>query len=402
MIYRLAIDCFHATTEVEQIFEQFRQDRLLGKSRIALRPGGLGAAIEHYHDNATPPLVIVEDNGDQGGLLERLGRLAEVCVAGSRVLVIGHVNDIEIYRNLLSRGVSEYFVAPVSAKQLLGAVESLFSDRASAPRGRLVVFFGARGGAGSSTLAHNVAWSLSKATGEEMILLDLDLAFGTVGLAFNVEARQTVGELLGEPERIDAQLLDRILVKYDDCLQLLPSPSELRSWPPIEVEAVDKLLDLTRQMAPLVLVDLPHLWAPWIAHALERADDLIIVAQPDLPNLRDAKALLDEVGQRRGADAPTHLVLNKLDSYKKTQLSAKDFEETLKVKPALCLPFDPIFGEASNNGQMLGEAAKTHKLVDPIRQLALLVAHRGPTVAPRRTPAGEMFSSWLKKAKLVK
>ncbi len=402
MIYRLTIDCFHLTAEAEQALQQFRQDRLLGKSRIALRPGGLAAAVEHYRDNASPPLVIVEDDGDEATVLERLGHLAEVCVSGTRVLVIGHVNDIGVYRSLLSRGVSDYFVAPVTAAQLMGAVEALFSDRASAPRGRMVAFFGARGGVGSSTLAHNVAWVMAETTGEEVILLDLDLAFGTAGLAFNLEARQTVGELLGEPDRIDVQLLDRILVKYDERLKLLPSPSELRSWPPIEVEAVDKLFDLIRQLAPLVVVDLPHLWAPWVVHALEQADELVIVAQPDLPNLRDVKALLDGVGQRRGEHAPTHLVLNKQDAYKKTQLSAKDFEETLKVRPVISLPFDPIFGEVSNNGQMLGEAVKNHKLAEAIRQLALLVCRRTPAAAGRRVPAGEMLTAWLKKAKLVK
>lgn len=402
MIYRLTIDCFHATPEVEQALDLFRQDRMFTKSRITLRPGGLAGAAGHYHDNVSPSLIIVEETGDQDQLTQQLERLAEVCVSGTRVMVIGRINDIGVYRTLLSRGVSEYLAAPVTTAHIVEAVQAMFADPAASPRGRLIAFVGARGGVGSSTLAHNAAWALAEVTGEEVIVTDLDLAFGTLGLAFNVEARQTVGELLGEPERIDAQLLERILVKYDDRLHLLPSSGERRTSPPIEVEAVDKLFDGLRQMAPFAVVDLPHLWAPWMEYALEQADELVIVAQPDLANLRDAKALLDGVGRRRGGRAPTHLVINKQDAYKKSQLTLKDFEETLKVKPALCLPFDPIFGEASNNGQMLGEAAKTHKSVEAIKQFALLVSGRHAPAARRGSPAAQLVGAWLKKAKLAR
>jgi len=401
VIYRLTIDAFHATPEVARACELFSHDRQFGKSRISLRGGGLDAAVAYYQNNATPQVVIVEEVSDDRAMLERLGRLAEVCVAGTRVVVIGTLNDIAVYRTLIAQGVSEYLIAPVSAAQIAGAIEAIFADPKAQPRGRMIAFFGARGGVGSSTLAHNVAWSMAQQTAEEVVLLDLDRAFGTVGLAFNTESRQTVSELLGEPDRIDAQMLDRILLKYDERLHLLPSPSELRPWPPIEVEAIDKLLDLVRQMTPFVVLDLPHHWEPWIVHALEAADVLVVTATPDLPNLRDTKNLLDTVGPRRGDRMPIQVVLNRMDALKKSQLTSKDFEETLKIAPALSLPFDPLFGEASNNGQMLGEVAKTSKIAESIAQFALSLS--GRQAAPSRKPSPtDALTAWLKKAKLVK
>ena len=210
MIYRLTIDCFFATPQVQQAFELFRDDRLFAKSRISLFPGGLQGAINHYQDNASAQVVIVEETEDDRTMLAQIGQLAERCVAGTRVVMIGHLNDVGVYRALLTQGVSEYLIAPVTGTQIVAAVESIFADPAAAPRGRLIGFFGARGGVGSSTLAHNVAWSLAQQTSDEVMLLDLDLAFGTLGLAFNVEARQTVSDLLSEPSRIDAQFIDRI------------------------------------------------------------------------------------------------------------------------------------------------------------------------------------------------
>jgi len=401
VIYRLTIDGFHVTGAVAEALAGLQSDRLMAKSRITLRDGGLSGAITHYRDNASAQLVIVEESGDRQQILERLGHLAEVCIAGTRVMVIGHLNDVGTYRALIGQGVSEYLIAPVTTADLVAAVESLYQDPGAAPRGRLIAFFAARGGAGASTLAHNTAWNLAQSVGEQVLLVDLDLAFGTVGLAFNTDAKQTVGELLGTPERIDAQMLERIVVKYDDQLLLLPSRGDLRDLPPIEPEAVDRLLDLLRRMAAFVVVDLPHLWAPWVSHVLETADDLVIVAQPDLPNLRDTKALLDGLARRRGDKAPTRVVINKQDVYRKSQLSAKDFTETLKVEPVLALAFDPVFGELSNNGQMLGEAARSHKLAEPMRQLAGLVSGR-QSLPARKAKANDTVTAWLKKAKLVK
>ncbi len=402
MIYRLTIDGFHAGPALAEALEGLQRDRLFAKSRIQLHPGGLSAAIEHYRTNASPQLVIVEETGDEAAMIDRLHQLAEVCVAESRVVVVGGVNDIGAYRRLIAQGVSDYLVGPASTPQIIAAVESLYADPAAAPRGRLIAFFAARGGAGSSTLAHNTGWAVADLTGEDVMLVDLDQAFGTLGLAFNIEVRQTVGELLGEPERIDAQLLDRLLVKYDDHLQLLPSPSQLRDWPPIDAETIDRLLDVTRRMAPFVVLDLPHLWSPWVQHVLDMADELVLVAQPDLPNLRDLKALLDLLGERRADKGSIHLVLNKQDAQKKTQLTARDFEETLKVRPSQSIAFDPIFGEASNNGQMLGEVAKTHKLTEVINQLALQVSRRQAAQAKRKIPAKDVLAGWLKKAKMAR
>ncbi len=399
MILRLTIAGFPVRPELAQTLEGVRRDSRFSRSRIEIGDGGLAGAIEHYRANATPQVLIVEEVGDETVLQSRLAQLSEVCVAGTQVVVVGRMNDIATYRRLLSLGIGDYLVGPVTPAQLAASIETLFADPSAAPKGRLIAFIGTRGGVGSSTLAHNTAWMLSRPAGEEVIVVDLDLAFGTLGLAFNVEARQTVGELLSEPERIDAQLIDRVLVRAEDQLQLLPSPGMTGTWPPVDVEAVDKLLELLRRMAPLVVVDLPHLWAPWIAHVLEMAEEAVIVSSPDLPGLRDAKALLDTLASRRNGKEPARLVINKADLFRKTQLSAKDFEEALKQKPALKIPFDPIFAEALNEGQMVGKTARTHKLVDQLAALAQLLAprHHGPTA--RSEWSLDRLAGWLKRLK---
>ncbi len=392
MIYKLNIEAFASTPEVAKALEMAREDRDLAKSRVSVFDGGLPAAVERYHANPTPQVVIVEETGSDEQLMDHLGQLAEVCEPGTRVIVLGQLNDIALYRELLSQGISEYLVTPVSAHEILDTIRTIFADPSAPPRGKVFAFFGARGGVGASTIAQNVAWELAGTIADDVIYVDLDVAFGSSSLAFNAESKQSVGEALAQPDRVDTVLMERFLVKYGEHLQVLMSSADLRSPGIVDFEAVEKVLEVARQMSPIVVVDIPHIWAPWSEPLMRSADDLVIVALPDLGNLRECKNLVEHFVPKRDI-LPTRIVLNRVDAYKKTQLSAKDFQETLNLAPALSIPFEPgLFGTAANNGQMLSEAAKTHKIVESLKQFAAQMSGRQPS-ARKRSPN---MLSWLK------
>lgn len=394
MLMRVTIDAFALTPEVAETFKAVRDDRLFAKARLEVLAGGLPAAVAHYQHKPSPQVIVVEADGDEAALLAQLDDLAEVVEPGTRVIVVGGLNDIKLYRTLVAHGISEYLLRPVAARQMIEAISALFADPAASPRGKLVMVWGARGGAGASTLAQNLAWSMGAGQSEPALYLDLDLAFGTSLLAFNLEGRQTVAEALSAPERMDAVLLDRFLAAYDAQLKVLPSAGDIRHCPAVTVEAVDKLMDLACRAAPVVVVDLPHLWADWVEHLLVVADEVLVVATPDLAALRDTKALLELLVARRGEGAAARLILNRMDAFKKTQLTPKDFEETLNTKVALAVPFEPaLFGQAANNGQMLAEAGRTAKVPQ------LLAAFAQALVAPasaRKAAKRSSLFDWLR------
>ncbi len=400
MLHRISADFFSLTPEAAEALAAVRDDRAFAKSRIALLPGGLEAAPAHYADRPTPQVVVVEDDGEDAVLLARLERLAEVCEPGTRVVVIGGRNDIALYRRLLAQGVSDYLLRPVTARQVATALSAIFADPSAPSRGRVVAFWSVRGGAGASTLAQNAAWAMGRSQGEAAIYLDLDLAFGTSLLACNLDAKQSVADVLAHPDRLDEVLLERFLVAYDEALSVLPSPGDLRAAGEVGLEAVDRLVDLAARMAPAVVIDLPRLWSPWTQHMLVAADEAVLVATPDLVALRDAKTMAEVLGPKRGDAAPARLVLNKLDAAKRTQLSPRDFEETLGAAPlslklALALPFDPLlFGTAANNGQMLREAGKSHKIPEQIAAFATQLLGRQPAEAKARARKGVL--AWLR------
>ncbi|CAA7611456.1 Flp pilus assembly protein, ATPase CpaE [Candidatus Terasakiella magnetica] len=387
MIYRLTIDAFTSTAETAESLRQVQGDRALSKSRLMLHDGGLDGAIAQYAAAPTPQVVIIEDEA-AATLVERLEHLAEVCEPGTKVLVIGGVNDIGLYRTLISKGVSDYLPRPVTPRQILDALAGAFSDPQSAPKARFIACWGARGGSGSSTLAQNLAWSLGRHLQEAVIYVDLDIAFGTSVLSYNLDAKQTVVDALAHPERLDEVLMDRCMVEYDEFLRVLASPGDCRNHSALAVDGLERMLDLAARMASVVVLDIPHLWADWTEYLLTMADEVVVTAIPDFASLRDAKSLMEVLGPRRTGLPVPRLVLNRVEAARKTQLTAKDFEDTIKLVPQMILPFEPgPFGEAANSGQMLGEVARGHKASLALAQFAVMLSGKAPAV---RKPV-----SWL-------
>jgi pilus assembly protein CpaE len=255
-------------------------------------------------------------------------------------------------------------------------VLGIYRDPASVPRGRIIAFFGARGGVGSSSVAQNVAWLLAQTFKEATILADLDFSFGSADLAYNIEARQPVADVVAQSDRLDDVLFDKCLVPSGDNLKVLANTGNLSVATPPSAEALEKILDLARGAAGFVVLDLPHVWAEWTQAAMEMADDLVVVAGPDLTGLRECKNIFAALTGRRGAN-PTRLLLNKVGESKKTELSAKDFMEATNIHSVLTVPYAPdVFGNALNNGQMIGEVAKTHAVNEALRKIAMQVSGR--------------------------
>ena len=357
-------------------------DRRLAKAHLTVQLGGIPAAAEFFAGQVTPNLLIVETRLGGREALEQLDRLAEVCDAATKVVVVGRVNDVELYRDLLRRGASEYLVAPLDPIHLIEVISGLYSDPERRPIGRVIAFIGARGGVGSSTLCHNVGWCIAEELSINTTIVDFDLPFGTVALNFNDEAGQTVADALATPERLDDVLLERILLKRGEYLSLFAAPASIEREYEHGFEAYESVLDAVRQSSPCVMVDLPHHWTPWIKATLIGADEIVVVASPDLASLRNTKNILDLLRLNRPNDTPPRVVLNKVGVAKRPEIPAKDFAETIGHEPALVLPYDPrLFGQAANNGQMLAELGQTSPIIDGIRSLAGKLTGRKPAVA---------------------
>lgn len=401
---RIAIHVFAERQDTLAAAERAGQDRRLSRATTQIRIGGVAAAVEAYQHEPTPPLIIVECLKDPQTLLWEVDQLAEVCDAGTKVVVIGATNDILLFRELMRRGVSEYLVAPLQPLQLIVAIGGLFSDPAQPFVGRSIAFVGARGGSGSSTVAHNTAYAMSERIGANTVIVDYDLPFGTAGLDFNQDPLNGVADALTQPDRLDPVLLDRMMVRCTDKLSLFAAPATLDVDWDISPEAFEEVTTQIRSTAPFVVLDLPHLWSGWMRRTLIAADEVVVVATPDLASLRNAKNMIDLIRQGRPNDAPPRLVLNQVGVPGRPEIPAKEFGSALGVHPSLIIPFDPkVFGAAANNGQMILDAGAKSKAADAFQMLAQIVSRRelpmlaGPKGKAGRGEGKSVFSGLFKK-----
>ncbi len=381
---RVSIQVFCETQDVADAILIAADDRRLSKTHVSIHMGGARAAVAHYQESPTPNLIVIESLAQRDQLLAELDALAECCDSGTKVIIIGCVNDVILYRELLNRGVSEYLVTPISPLQLMESVSNLYNDPSSDPVGKVYAFVGAKGGVGSSTICHNASWILSEVLASDLVIADLDLAFGTTGLDFNRDPVQGIADALSTPERLDEVLLDRLLTKCSEHLSIFAAPVVLETEYDLQSDACEAVIDVVRQNVPYVSLDLPHVWTAWAKDLLLQADEVIITAAPDLANLRNAKNIIDLLKVSRKNDNPPHLILNMTNIPKKPEISARDFEQALDVKVVAEVEFDAeTFGQAANNGQMIEETNLKSKAAMQLRDIALTIAHR-QEVRPER------------------
>ncbi|MDE2375463.1 MAG: AAA family ATPase, partial [Hyphomicrobiales bacterium] len=347
------------------------EDRRMAKAHLRIQMGGLIAAIEAYRTSPTPNVIILESENRSEEILAGLDQLAAVCDSATRVIVIGRMNDVALYRDLVRRGISDYLIAPIGALQIVRSVCGLFSAPDAKPVGRIIAVVGAKGGVGASTIAHNVAFSIARDLMLDSVVTDLDLAFGTAGLDFNQDPPQGIAEAVFSPDRIDNAFVDRLLSKCTDHLSLLAAPATLDHVYDFGADAFEAIFDSLRATVPCVVLDVPHQWTGWTKQTLVGADDILIVAAPDLANLRNTKNLYDFLKAARPNDHRPLYCLNQIGVPKRPEIKAADFAKALDDGPVAAIPFDPqMFGSAANNGQMIAEIAANHRTAEMIRQLA--------------------------------
>lgn len=381
---RISIQAFCETEAVAKPVERAAGDRRMAKAHLKVHMGGIATAIEFYQTAATPNLILLESRAEPKEMLALLAELADVCDPTSKVVIVGHVNDVWLYRELIRAGVSEYVVAPVSMADIVSVIANIFVDPKAEPVGRSIAFIGAKGGVGSSTLAHNLSWAMSSLFENEVLIADLDLPFGTANINFDQDPVQGIAEAVFSPERLDEVYLDRLLAQCAERLSLLAAPSTLDRVYDFDAEAFAQIIDTAQRTAPLVVLDVPHQWTSWCRTTLARADDVVITATPELANLRNTKNLIDTLAKLRPNDEPPKLVINQANVPKRPEIAIDDFADPLGVAPLAVIPFEPqLFGNAANNGRMLGEIDQNHPVVQSINALAHVLTGRRD-VAPKK------------------
>ncbi|MCW5703947.1 MAG: AAA family ATPase, partial [Bradyrhizobium sp.] len=304
-------------------------------------------------------------------ILAGLDELASVCDPGTRVIVIGTASDITPYRELVRRGVNDYVIGPVEVLDVVRSICSLFSASEAITVGRMIAVVGAKGGVGASTVAHNVAWHIARDVPLDSVVIDLDLAFGTASLDYNQDPVQGIANAVFSPDRLDSSFMERLLAKCTDNLSLLAAPAALDQVYDFGADAFDSIFDTLRMTTPCIVLDVPHQWTAWTRRALVGADDILIVAEPDLANMRNTKNMMSLLKAARPNDRPPLYCLNQIGMHRRPEIEVRAFAKTIESQPIASIPFDSkTFGTAANNGQMIAEVTANHRAARMFQQMA--------------------------------
>jgi pilus assembly protein CpaE len=396
------VDCaaFIADEETRRVVEQSCQ--ALGKD-ASVSEGGSREAMEYLSEAPMPEILIV-DVSDTGKPLSTMLTITAAFAENTKVIAIGSVNDIALYRELIDGGVSDYLVKPVSEKALSEAIarernlpqnpEPVAAEKTPA---NVVAVIGTRGGVGASTIAANCAWIVAQEHKKPTTLLDLDLQFGTVALVLDIEPTRGLREALENPSRIDSLFLSSAAAKVSDRLTVLAAEEAVDGEVNFDPSAIDLLLGEINRSSQFVFVDLPRTGSVGRTRLLQITSQIVVVTDVTLAGLRDCIRLIAML--ERAAPQAKLIVAANRAGRGENGLNRTEFEKALGRKVDIILPEDQKALAASvNRGKPLPTVAKTSKFVAALRLLVRrLEGADQPKAAQQKTALP--FLNLLKKKK---
>ena len=329
--------------------------------------GGLRNAVQSLSVSASPNILFV-DMSESGDPINDINALAEVCEPGTVVIAAGQVNDVRLYRDLLSSGIQDYLLKPLSLDQVR---ESFTMAQAllSAPKHadihddkphHMMAVVGVRGGVGASLVSTSLAWVLSEQGDRQTALLDLDVHFGTGALTLDLEPGRGLIDAIDNPSRIDGLFIERAMVRASDKLSLLSAEAPIHQPVMTDGSAFFQLEEELRNAFEMTIVDIPrHVLIPF-PHLVQEAGTIVLVSDVTLAGARDTIRLLSWFKQNVPG-ARVVLVANKFQNAV-GELSRKEFESSIERSIDITIPFDPkLVSQAAKLGKSYAELCKGTK-----------------------------------------
>ena len=322
--------------------------------------------------------------------LEAFDRL--IHLSAGDVPVIAAVDGLTVgaTRTLLRAGAIDVLPIPFSAEELKQAVEPARRPARPAGRqapqqrrqGKVVAFLGALGGVGTTSIAVQLGatWAGTSRVG----LLDMDLQFGGGALFLNLHPSLSIGNLIEDADRLDAELLQSVAVRHSSSLEVLASPPEMMPIDAVSSDFVDQLLRTAVQVYDVALVDMPQAWTEWSVRALHRADIIVMVTNLTVPGVYQARRQM-EVLDANGLMHKLRIVANRVPTTMfGRKASTRETEAVLGRKIDFTIANDYVGMSAANDeGAMLKDVRASSRLLKDIGELA---SHLSEVLAAEANP----------------
>lgn len=398
------VTMFARDRESLESFRSLVQDWRFARVQMEAVEGGVDEAIATFQSREAPDLLIIETDTIDEGFTQKLEALSAYCSENTAAIVIGPVNDVNLYRRLIGMGISEYLVRPVKPDTLAFDIARSLIERIGATGSRLVTFIGAKGGVGSTVLAEGMAWGMAEIMHQKTMLLDAAGGWSSLSVGMNFEPVTTLSEAVRTAQSGDADAFRRILFQADDRLHVLSTGGDVMLDNTVDPATFERLLDHLMTSYPVVIVDLSAAPVGLRQATLLRAHEIIVVTTPQLPALRAARSLINEIRDLRGGkdDTVIDLIVNMIGSAQKHEIPKADIEAALDRKPSLMLDYKPgLFMAFESEGRKITSSPEGRDIAQTLLQLvAKLIRGAGSDVSgPANDAGGKGLSGILNKFK---
>ncbi len=322
---------------------ELQKDWRYARVKIKAEAGGVEQAIETYRETESPDLLIIQTDVINDAFTDKLAELSGFCEEGTAAIIIGPVNDVYLYRQMIEMGVSDYLVRPIAPDVFSNVIAKALVDRLGVSGSRLVAFIGAKGGVGTSMLTQIGALIASSSLGQKTLLMDAGGGWSpfSVGLGFDPSA--TLLDVARAIEGSNDDALKRVFHDYDENLKILASGADAMLDISVSGAQYEMMLDHLMVTSPLVFVDLSSSTASIRKAVIARAHHTFIVTAPTVTSLRFCRSMIKEISDVRGGETDAlSLIVNKVGMAKGGEIDKlSDISEALEYEADMTIDFLP-------------------------------------------------------------
>jgi pilus assembly protein CpaE len=350
-------------------------------------------------DQTTPDVAVVcmDEDPDKGlSLVERLQE-----TSSCSVLVVSSSEDGSLILRAMRAGAKEYLTQPITAEELINALERISNARSGGARGKsrgctTIAVAGASGGVGSTSLAVNLGCALAADESNSVALVDLDMAVGDADVFLDAIPDYTLVDVSQNVSRLDFSLLKKSMTKHSSGLYLLPRPVQLQDVPLVSPDDFCRVVGLLKATFSHLIFDLSKSYGELDMIAMRESKHVLLITQLDLPCLRNVVRLMMSVDEE-GLKEKIRIVINRL-GLDADHIGLKKAQETINREIYWRIPNDyRSMAEARNNGVPLTVQAPKTAITQAVVSLAAALNGDGPTSDNEEVATNEKagVSKWL-------
>jgi pilus assembly protein CpaE len=348
--------------------------------------------------NALSCVALIDFDQNPELALETVDRLQQIFLHRISIVGVGARLDAGVLLRAVRNGCTEFLTKPVVPAELVAALNRFQAVRAIDPNaqssiGRVVAFFGSKGGVGTTMLAVHVATHLVRTHGKKVLLIDEKPQLGHVALYLGLKDTQYhFDELLRNADRLDSELLEGFLIRHRSGLHVIASP-EMASGPhDAKPEEMASVMDFLRREYDYIVIDCQPALQDQRASVVEQADEIYIVSTPDVAALRDLARLVEALSLSESAISKLRVVVNR--STATDSITPEQIEKVVRFPISVAIPnnyFELL--RAINDGEPIPPQRRSefnHALARWTNRLV------GGMSAPDRGPAKKRLLSFLR------